>query len=251
VARRASVLTGDEVERLPGPCATCLFWELGTPCPDPRAGTVLAGGRGALQPSEPSTRKQAWVSARVQEGTPPGRVVVVDGEVVAYASFAPSGTYAPRRPTVPPASPDALLLATVWVRPVHREVGIGRLLVQAAIKEAIRLGAPALEAYGDRRWQERACVLPATWLLHEGFEVHREHLRSPLFRIDTKRTLRWTDSLEHAWEEVLGHLPRRVPAPERVPGGVPSPNAAQGDAPRGTVSSRSLDIERPSLPRPA
>jgi hypothetical protein len=89
------------------------------------------------------------------------------------------------------------------------------------LKEAIRLDAPAVEAYGDRRWRERSCVLPATWLLHEGFEVHREHPRTPLFRVDTKRTVRWAESVEHAWEEILGRLPRgvRVPVPEGVPHG--------------------------------
>jgi hypothetical protein len=78
-----------------------------------------------------------------------------------------------------------------------------------------------VEAYGDRRWLERGCVLPATWLLHEGFEVHREHPRSPLLRVDTKRTVRWAETFEHAWEEVLGRLPRRarVPVPEGVGGG--------------------------------
>jgi hypothetical protein len=66
-----------------------------------------------------------------------------------------------------------------------------------------------------------------TWLLHEGFEVHREHPRTPLLRLDVKRTVRWAESLEHALEEVLGALPRRLPHPVpeggRVPGG-PSPS---------------------------
>ena len=221
--RRAVPLTGEEVDRLPGSCSTCLFWELGAPCPDARTVAALAGVLGRTQPSDPATRKEAWVAARVQEGTPPGRVVLVDHEVVAYAMFAPANAFPRRGPTVPATSPDALLLATVWVNPVHREAGIGRLLVQAALKEAIRLDLPAVEAYGDRRWRERACVLPATWLLHEGFQIHHEHPRAPLFRLDTRRTARWAESLEHAWEEVLGRLPKRVPIGERerVPGRVP------------------------------
>jgi len=245
MARRAVPLTGDEVEQLPASCATCLFWELGAAGPDPRAAAVPPGRDGTPNPSDPLTRKQAWVSARVQEGTPPGRVAMVDGEVVGYALFAPAPTFAARRATVPAVSPDALLLATVWVQPVHREGGLGRLLVQAALKEAIRLDTPAVEAYGDRRWRERTCVLPATWLLREGFEVHREHPRTPLFRIDTKRTVRWAESLEHAWEEVLGHLPRRspVPAPERV--GNAGSRAAGGSGPHEPgVLSRSRDFGR-------
>ena len=140
----------------------------------------------------------------------------VDGEVVAYALFGPAGQFPSRPALTPPASDDALLLATVWVSAVHRDGGLGRLLVQASIKDAVRLGLRAVEAYGDRRWMERGCLLPATWLLHEGFEVHREHPRTPLFRLDTRRTLRWSESLEHALEEVLGRLPGRVAAPAPV-----------------------------------
>jgi GNAT superfamily N-acetyltransferase len=218
VARRAAPLTGELVELLPDPCRGCLFWELGTACPAPRTAAVPAGAGPDTIPTEPTVRKQAWVSARVQEGTPPGRVLRVDGELAGYALFAPARTFARRRPPAPQPSPDALLLATIWVQPVWRQLGLGRLLLQHAIKEALRLDATAVEAYGDRRWLERGCVLPATWLLHEGFEVHREHPRSPLLRVDTKRTVRWAETFEHAWEEVLGRLPRRAQIP--VPGGV-------------------------------
>jgi GNAT superfamily N-acetyltransferase len=220
VARRTTPLTGDLVELLPAPCRECLFWELGASCPDPRTIAAPAGRGPDGPPSEPMVRKQAWVSARVQENTPPGRLVRVDDELAGYAIFAPARTFARRVPPAPAASPDAVLLATIWVQPVWRQHGLGRLLLQHAIKDAIHLGAPAVEAYGDRRWMERSCVLPATWLLHEGFEVHREHPRTPLLRVDTKRTVRWAETFEHAWEEVLGRLPRRVrvPAPEGVSG---------------------------------
>jgi GNAT superfamily N-acetyltransferase len=220
MARRTQPLTGDLVELLPAPCRGCLFWELGAASPDPRTHAVPVGVGTEGSPSEPLVRKQAWVSARVQENTPPGRIVRVDGEVVGYALFAPARTFARRRLPTPQPSPDAVLLATLWVQPEWRQHGLGRLLVQHALKEAIRLDAPAVEAYGDRRWLERSCVLPATWLLHEGFEVHREHPRTPILRIDTRRTVRWAETFEHAWEEVLGRLPRRVrvPAPEGVSG---------------------------------
>lgn len=213
VSRRLRPLTGDDLGVLPATCRACLFWELGAPRPERRTAAVLPGAMREDLPSHPQVRKQAWVAARVQDGTPPGRVAVIDGEVVGYALFGPTGAFARRRPPAPAASPDALLLATIWVHPVHREGGVGRRLVQAAVREAIRLDLAAVEAYGDRRFQERACVLPATWLLHEGFEVHTEHPRSPLFRLDVRRTLRWAESIEHAWVEVLGHLPRRAPVP--------------------------------------
>ena len=216
MSRRVVPLTGEELERLPDPCRTCLFWELGlgprTTQPVALLGARASSGRTA----DPAIRKQAWATARLHDGHPPGRAVLVDDEVVAYALFGPARQFPSRPLLVPPPSDDALLLATLWVSAVHREGGLGRLLVQASIKDAIRFGFRGVEAYGDRRWMERGCLIPAMWLLHEGFEVHREHPRTPLFRLDTRRTLRWSGSFEHALEEVLGRLPRRVHSPAPV-----------------------------------
>lgn len=207
MSRRVERLTGDAVEELPAPCRGCVTWELG----------------GA--PRDAELRKQAWVSAQVQDGHPPGRLIRIDGEVAAYGLFAPAAAFAPRWPPVPAADPDAILLATLWVEPHWRRRGLGRLLLQAAIKDAHHAGSPAVEAYADRRWRERSCILPATWLLHEGFEVHREHPRLPLLRLDVRRTVRWAESLEHALEELVGALPRRLPSP--VPNTGPIPRATE------------------------
>jgi GNAT superfamily N-acetyltransferase len=200
-------LTGDAVERLPGPCRTCLFWERGAPAP-------VTGGNGHTDATA-LTRKQAWVSAQVQQGRPPGRLVLVEDRPAGFATFAPARELATPGPLAPRPSGDALQLATIWVAPDLRGQGLGRLLLQAAIREAIRLDLEAVEVYADRRWRERGCVLPATWLLREGFEVHREAPRIPLLRLETKRTARWAESLEAALEGLRLHLPR--PAPARVP----------------------------------
>lgn len=220
MSRRKVALTAAEVDLLPSACRSCLFWEDGS------LGPTLPPALRSRQ-AAPRERKRAWVSARVEEGTPPGALLVVDDEVAGYGLFAPSGGFAPRSSLLPRVSADALLLATLWVSPAHRGHGLGRLLVQAALKEALRLDLAAVEVYGDRRWRDRACVLPVTWLLHEGFEVHGEHPRTPLLRLETRRTARWAGSLEHAWEEVLGRIPRRVVVPggEPVPSGVSVPNA--------------------------
>lgn len=212
------------MDRLPGGCSGCLFWEFGGPCPQPRSPTVLGGLAPEVGARErrrdPIERKRDWVEACTADGVVPGALVEVAGgdgrhRIAGSALFAPSDRYAPRAGTAPRAGRDALLLATAFVTETQREAGIGRLLVQAALREAIRLDRPAVEAYGDRRFRERACVLPATWLLHEGFTVHREHPRTPLLRLETRRTVRWAESLEHAWVEVMARLPVPAPVPER------------------------------------
>lgn len=214
-ARRALPLTGELLEELPAPCRTCLFWERGEPPPIDRL------GRGRQDADAALVRKQAWVSARLQEGHAPGRAVRVEGMLAGWVLFAPGrdlvGPRADRAGLpVPATSPDALQLATLHVDARMRGHGLGRLLLHAALREAVRLELAAVEVYGDRRWRERGCLLPVTWLLREGFEVHREAPRMPLLRLEVRRTLRWAPSLEAALEEVLRRLPRPVPAPEQL-----------------------------------
>lgn len=233
MTRKVRPLDGDALESLPDRCRACLFWELGRPRPDatdPSADDELAG--------DPQVAKAAWATSQVLAGRAPGRVAWIGDELAGYALFGPSTQFAPRRAPVPRASRDALLLATLWVGAPHRKRGVGRVLVQAAVKEAIRLGLRAVEVYGDRRWRESDCVLPVTWLLHEGFEVASEHPRYPLLRIDAKRTVRWAEAIEHAVEEVLDLIPRRHPSPAPAPEGgvgmpVPAPESRllHGDEP--------------------
>ena len=200
-------LTAGDLEALPERCRRCLFWEVGAQRPDEAHDDELA--------ADPVVQKQAWWSSQQQDGGPPGRLVRSDGRVVGYAAFAPTTAYERRRPPVPRPSDDALFVATAWIDPAERGSGFGRLLVQSAIREALRRELRAVEAYGDRRHIDGACVLPCTWLLHEGFEVHREHPRYPLLRLDVRSASRWAESLEDAVEHVLGRLGRRVPADVR------------------------------------
>lgn len=209
---RPEGLVGAAIDGLPDRCRTCLFWELGRPRPDARDLPVIDELAG-----DPRVQKHAWCGSQHLDEGAPGRVIREEDKVVAYALFAGPGQFAPRRPPIPATTDDALVLATLWVDPPRREEGLARRLVQSAIKEAIARGLPAVEAYGDRRHRESDCVLPSTFLLHEGFTVHREHPRYPLLRLDVRRTARWTESIEARWDEVRERLPRRAPSPAPVP----------------------------------
>lgn len=200
MSRRVVPLTGEVWEQVAAPCRSCLFWASGE-----RSGTWT--------PEAALVRKEAWTTALVHQGRAPGRAVLVDGDVVGFIEFVPADQVAPRRSPVPALDPDALVLTTMWIDPGHRTHGLGRVLVQEAVKEALSRHHPAVEALGDRRWRPDQCLLPITWLLHEGFEVAREHPRYPLLRLEVSRTVRWADSLEHAVEEMRDLLPRRAPRP--------------------------------------
>lgn len=212
MAVRTVPLVGDVLDDLPPRCRSCVFWELGADRPsDP---TNPSGAPDDGRAANDRVRKQGWVTAQSLEAGAPG-VLLRDGDrSVGYALFAPSRALPQRGGSVPPTSADALVLATAWVEPAARSAGSGRALVRAAVREALRLELRAVEAYGDRRAREWDCVLPAVWLVHEGFEVAAEHPRYPLLRIDTGRVARWAESLEHAVEELLGRSRGRpVPQP--------------------------------------
>ncbi len=208
MSRRVVPLTGDVWDRIEAPCRSCLFWALGEPRP-----SATVPGRPDPDAEAAQVRKQAWATARLHEGRAPGRAVLVDDVVVGFVEFTPAPHVQRRAGLVPATDPTALVLTTMWLDPGHRTHGLGRVLVQEAVKEAIAGDHPAVEAHGDRRWRPDQCVLPITWLLHEGFEVAREHPRYPLLRLEVSRTVRWAESIEHAVEEMWDLLPRRAPRP--------------------------------------
>jgi hypothetical protein len=45
------------------------------------------------------------------------------------------------------------------------------MLIQAMAKDLTRRGVRAIEAFGDRRWESPACVLPVDYLLAVGFKT--------------------------------------------------------------------------------
>lgn len=205
--RRPRDLTVEALHGLPEPCRACVFWEVGDAPRGPAEGGEAA--------------KEAWIRSVELEWGPPGKVVLADDESVAYALAAPGHALGRSGGLGPGTSDDALLLATLWVNPAYRRAGIGRLLLQALLREAHERGERALEAYGARRpVDRRACVLPVGFLLATGFAVLCDDVRYPLLRLDVRQTVRWQESLSQALDAVLDALPRgRVPSPARPSAG--------------------------------
>jgi GNAT superfamily N-acetyltransferase len=210
MARRLARLTLDNLDDLPSSCRSCLFWEL-----DPVRRTR------ARDAGEEGTEKEAWVSAVLLEWGSCGRIAYVDGEPAGFVLFAPPA-YLPGADAFPtaPVSEDAVLLATAMVYPRHAGAGLGRVLMQAVVKDLVKRGdIRALEAIGDTRapgpgadpgWG--GCVLPADYLLRVGFKTHRPHPRYPRMRLELRSVLTWRDEVENALERLLGAVrPARHP----------------------------------------
>ncbi|WP_329300645.1 GNAT family N-acetyltransferase [Streptomyces sp. NBC_00659] len=194
MGRRLVPLTLDNLQDLPQRCRACVFWEL-----DPvRGEAAVKAGTSALE-------KEAWISSVLLDWGSCGRVAYVDDVPVGYALYAPPA-YVPRSTAFPtsPVAPDAVQLMTSFIMPGYQGQGLGRVLVQTVAKDLLRRGFKAIEAFGDARWKEPACVLPADHLVAVGFKTVRPHPRHPRLRLELRTTLSWKEDVELALDRLLG-----------------------------------------------
>ncbi|MFJ8939479.1 GNAT family N-acetyltransferase [Streptomyces sp. NPDC102365] len=194
MGRRLVPLTLDNLQDLPKRCRACVFWEL-----DP------VSGQAAVKAGTPDLEKEAWISAVLLEWGSCGRVVYVDDAPVGFVMYAPPA-YVPRSTAFPtsPVSPDAIQLMTAFILPEYQGQGLGRVMVQTVAKDLLRRGFKAIEAFGDARWKEPACVLPADHLLAVGFKTVRPHPTYPRLRLELRTTLSWKEDVELALDRLLG-----------------------------------------------
>ncbi|MDG5807024.1 GNAT family N-acetyltransferase [Streptomyces ossamyceticus] len=194
MGRRLVPLTLDNLQDLPKRCRSCVFWEL-----DP------VSGEAALKAGTPALEKEAWISAVLLDWGSCGRVVYVDDVPAGFVLYAPPA-YVPRSTAFPtsPVSPDAVQLMTAHIVPGFQGQGIGRVMVQTVAKDLLRRGFKAIEAFGDARWKEPACVLPADHLTAVGFKTVRPHPTYPRLRLELRTTLSWKEDVELALDRLLG-----------------------------------------------
>lgn len=122
-----------------------------------------------------------------------------------FVLYAPPA-YVPRSTAFPtsPVSPDAVQLMTAFIMPGYQGQGLGRVMVQTVAKDLLRRGFKAIEAFGDARWEEAACVLPADHLTAVGFKTVRPHPTYPRLRLELRTTLSWKEDVEMALDRLLG-----------------------------------------------
>ncbi|WP_329315487.1 GNAT family N-acetyltransferase [Streptomyces sp. NBC_01262] len=194
MGRRLVPLTLDNLPDLPKRCRSCVFWEL-----DP------VSGEAAVQAGKPELEKEAWISAVLLEWGSCGRVAYVDDVPAGFVLYAPPA-YVPRSLAFPtsPVAADAVQLMTARIMPGYQGQGLGRVLVQTVAKDLVRRNVKAIEAFGDARWEEPGCVLPADHLLAVGFKTIRPHPRFPRLRLELRTTISWKEDVEMAIDRLLG-----------------------------------------------
>ncbi len=219
VARRTVPLVVDALDDLPERCRGCVRWEL-----DP-----LAAGR-AARAGDAAARKQQWWREALTEGHGGGVLARLDGHTVGYATWSLPGHAGGGGATpTAPVHDDAVLLMALRVDPQHRGAGIGRWLVQAVVRQALRHpgggtnGVRAVEAFGVHEvppGADAGCLVPAGFLLACGFEVVRDHPTTPRLRLDSRRlVVGWAGDVradvEEAWVRLRGAVRPASPAPVR------------------------------------
>jgi GNAT superfamily N-acetyltransferase len=196
VSRRLESITLDDLDDLPRRCRRCVFWEL-----DP------VGQAQALEIGDPAFEKEVWVSSVLLQWGACGKIVYADGAPVGHLLYAPSA-YVPRSLTFPtsPVSADAVLLITAFVRAEYAGSGVGRMLVQDLARDLTGRGVKAVEAFGDLKWSEPACLVPAEFLLAVGFKTVRPDPRYPRLRLELRTALCWREDVEAALDQLLDSM---------------------------------------------
>ncbi len=207
VAHRSMAMTAADVARLPGGCSSCLRWERFVD-----HGQLDGDGSGVVAAADLTVAKQRWWVEASSSGSVGGVVVRAGGAAAGSAPLAGYATF------VVPArgSGAALNVLGLHVDQGCRGVGLGRVLVLAVAREALRRPRlRAVEAMAART-PLSPCLVPLDFWLACGFLVVRDHPTTPRVRLDPRGLASWRSevegAVEQAWERLRGAV-RPAPPP--------------------------------------
>ena len=206
MARRFRPLTRSILPNLPAGCAGCTFWESAEKQPfvcGESCNLELAGG---------------WVDRVNAEWGDCGRVVSEDGGILGFIKYAPAA-FVPQAQVMPAGAPhpNVVLITCMHIAPQARQRGLGKVLLQAALRDLTMRGERVVQAYGvtHRGDYGLSPAVGVEFLLRMGFTVARPHPDVPLMQLDLRQLAAWTENLEAVLESL--RLPLRVPHRAPVP----------------------------------
>lgn len=169
---------------------------------------------------DPEFEKEAWLSMVMLEWGSCGQVAMVDDKPAGCALYSPPSAV-PRAQLFPtaPVSADAILLTTMRLEPIAEGYDLGHSLIQAVVRDLVRRGVRALEAFGirdddspasgmpsataARECSPQECMISADFLEDVGFEVVAPHHRFPRLRLELDRDHGWKADVEAALERLI------------------------------------------------
>jgi len=204
MARRFKPLSAELTRTLPPGCAGCVFWESPEPLP------LVCGAK-----CDPAFA-DGWVQRVRSEWGDCGRAVVEDGETLGFIKYAPPG-FLPQARIMRAGPPDDrdVLIACMHISPEARCKGLGKVLMQAALRDLVQRGEKGVQVYATTRQDEfeTSPVMGMAFLARMGFTVSKPDPLMPLMRLDLRSLVAWTDNLE----AVLESLRIPLPIPRRTP----------------------------------
>nr|WP_240945597.1 GNAT family N-acetyltransferase [Rhodococcus sp. HNM0569] len=168
--------------------------------------------------------KEAWLSMVMLEWGTCGQTATIGGKPAGSALYAPPRSV-PRASTFPtsPAGADAVLLTSLRLEPIATEFDLGTDLVRAVVRDLVRRGVRALEAFGIRTDGAATgspdplirgprgsadcghddCMIDASFLERFGFDLVAPHDRFPRFRLELDGGHEWKEDVESALDQLL------------------------------------------------
>ncbi len=162
--------------------------------------------------------QREWFSRVHAEWGECGRVAREGEDVLGFIKYAPA-RYFPQARHLPVAPPDwnAPLITCMHIHDEARRLGLGRLLLHAALRDLQSRGGRCVYAYAFNGAPDIGFtpMVGEAFLTRHGFVVDRPHPRYPLLRIDLRSLASLTENLESVLESLRIPLPgaRRVPTP--------------------------------------
>jgi GNAT superfamily N-acetyltransferase len=208
MARKLRPLNLPDLAELPMSCETCAFWESARPL-ERRCGAAC--DKEALR---------AWYVRVTGEWGECGRVVTEDDAVLGFVKYAPA-TYFPQAFTFSSAPDDSRvpLIACIHVEPEARRHGVGKVLLQAALRDLALRGERTVQAFGYNGSEDGAQDSPTIeteFLTKQGFSVVKADPLYPLLQLELRSLAMLTENLETVLETL--RLPLRSPRQAPVPG---------------------------------
>ena len=198
MARRIVPIGKDNLKDLPLPCRNCFFWESTERISSP---LVARGG---------FEQKTKWFEDTLNKWGVCGKLLYDNRETLAYVQFAPL-PYLPQCNNFPagPVSEDAIVFSCLYVIPEMRGRGLGKVLLQSALKSLFKKRFKTVESFASRLDPHELAV-PLDFYLKNGFYVLRDDHKLPLVRLDLRAAVTWQVNIQTMLDSIK--IPVRVPA---------------------------------------
>jgi GNAT superfamily N-acetyltransferase len=207
MARKLRPLSLPDLAGLPTACRCCSFWETARPLERTCAAEC----------DEDALR--AWYIRVTQEWGECGRLVTEDDVILGFVKYAPVA-YFPQAFTfaAAPDDPSVPLIACIHVEPESRRHGVGKVLLQAALRDLAVRGERTVQAFGYNGPEiltDDGPIIEMAFLAKQGFSVVKPDPLYPLMQLELRSLAMITENFETVLESLRAPLrsPRQAPVP--------------------------------------